>query len=181
MNIESIVLNELPETIKIAIKNTANKLSGAKRRGFIAEVTLELLNGNARKAEREFGWGRQTVQKGIRELETQIECIDNYGARGNRRTEEKLPGLSDHINAMFNSCGQLNPEFRPYFPHGKISAKNIRRALIAHFGYTDSQLPNENTIGNIVHRLGLKIGWTQKIRSFRCAAIECDNQQAGAA
>jgi len=174
-------LSDLPETIKTAIKNTANKLSGARRRGFIAEVTLELLAGNARKAEREFGWGRQTVKKGIRELETKIECIDNYGARGNRRTEEKLPTIADHIKAMFDACGQLNPEFRAYFPHGKVTSRNIRHALIQHFNYTDDQLPNGNTIGNIVHRLGLKIGWSQKIRSFRCAAIDCERRQSDGA
>ena len=48
----------MSEDTKSVIKNAANKLSGAKRREFIGEITIEFLDGNARKAEREFGWGQ---------------------------------------------------------------------------------------------------------------------------
>jgi hypothetical protein len=38
-------------------------LSGAAKRKYIAETTIELLDKSNRKAEREFGWGRKTVEK----------------------------------------------------------------------------------------------------------------------
>ena len=79
----------IPEAVKAILEETAKKLSGAKRREYIAMITNELLDGNARKAERVFGWGRTTVKKGIRELATEIKCIDIYSARGNKKTEEK--------------------------------------------------------------------------------------------
>ncbi|PXF61664.1 MAG: hypothetical protein C4B59_03705 [Candidatus Methanogaster sp.] len=86
-------ITEIPETLKSIIKNTAEKLSGFKRRIYIAEITIELLDKSARKAEREFGWGRKTVEKGMMELTTGIRCVDNYSARGNKKTEEKMPEL----------------------------------------------------------------------------------------
>ena len=46
----------------------AQRLTGLKRRLFVAEVTLQLCGGNARRAERRFCWGRETVSKGLHEL-----------------------------------------------------------------------------------------------------------------
>lgn len=158
---------EISEAVKTVIKNTARKLKGAQKREFIAEVTLELLDGNARKAEREFGWGRETVKKGIRELTTRIKCIDNYAARGNKKTEEKLPHLSRDIKTILDADGVLNPTYAGYFPHGKITAKGVRQTLIDEFGYSDEQLPNENTIGNILSRLGYRLGASVEGVGFR--------------
>jgi hypothetical protein len=149
---------EITEAVKTVIKSTARKLKGVQKREFIAEVTLELLDGNARKAEREFGWGRETVKKGIRELTTRIKCIDNYAARGNKKTEEKLPHLSRDIKTILDADGVLNPSYLGYFPQGKITAKGVRQTLIDEFAYSDEQLPNENTIGNILSRLGYRLG-----------------------
>jgi hypothetical protein len=55
-------ISEISEGLKSIIKNTANKLSGAERREYIGEIATELLNGNPRKAEGVFGWGRETVK-----------------------------------------------------------------------------------------------------------------------
>ena len=68
-------INEISETLKSIIKNTAEKLSGFKRRTYIAEITIELLDKSTRKAEREFGWGRKTVEKGMMELTTGIRWV----------------------------------------------------------------------------------------------------------
>ncbi len=147
-------MNDIPEPVRKLIRNTARRLKGYRKREFIAEVTLELLDGNARKAEREFGWGRETVRKGIRELVTCIRCIDNYSARGNKRTEERLPHLAGDIRRIVCSDGQVNPEFEACFNQGKITPKAVRQVLIREFGYPEQQLPNVNTIGNILNRLG---------------------------
>lgn len=149
-------VGDISEPIKMVIKSAARRLRGVEKRAFIAEVTLELLGGNARKAEREFGWGRETVRKGLRELATRIRCVDNYGARGNKKTEEKFPGLLYDLDIILGFDGRLNPEFRSYFPGGKISPRSVRAVLIREFEYPDDQLPNENTIGNMLGRLGYR-------------------------
>lgn len=90
-------INEISETLKLIIKNTVEKLSGFERRIYIAEITIELLDESTRKAERMFGWGRKTVEKGMLELTTGTTCVDNYSARGNKKTEEKMPELKEDI------------------------------------------------------------------------------------
>ena len=50
---------------ELLLRQGADRLKGYERRLFMAEVTLKLCDGNPRKAERRFGWGRETVSKGI--------------------------------------------------------------------------------------------------------------------
>ena len=47
-------------------------MTGAERRAFQAAMTLKYCQGNARLAERVFGWGRETVQLGLNERRTGI-------------------------------------------------------------------------------------------------------------
>jgi hypothetical protein len=54
------------------IKDAAQKLTGPQRRAFQAQVTLDYLEGQARRAERRFGWSRQTVTLGLHERRTGI-------------------------------------------------------------------------------------------------------------
>ena len=46
------------------IRSGARRLTGFQCRLFQAEVATVLCGGNARQAERRFGWGRDTVAKG---------------------------------------------------------------------------------------------------------------------
>jgi len=108
-------INEISETLKSIIKNTAKKLRGFERRIYIAEITIELLDKSTRKAEREFGWGRKTVEKGMKELTTNIRCVDNYSARGNKKTEEKMPELEEDIRSIVDPKSQTDPQFPDTF------------------------------------------------------------------
>jgi len=56
------------------LKLAGSKMSGAERRAFQAVMTLKYCQGNARLAERVFGWGRDTVQLGLNEQRTGVIC-----------------------------------------------------------------------------------------------------------
>ncbi len=47
--------------------SATSQMSGAVRRMFLAAVCLKLCEGNTRKAEYRFGWGRETIAKGLEE------------------------------------------------------------------------------------------------------------------
>ena len=160
-------INEISETLKSIIKNTAEKLSGFERRIYIAEITIELLDKSTRKVERVFGWGRKTVDKGMKELTTNIRCVDNYSARGNKKTEEKMPGLEEDIRSIVDPKSQTDPNFQTPFTYTRITAKAVRQALIDEKGYTDDELPCENTIRNILNRLGYQLKRIQKTRPLK--------------
>ena len=86
-------MSVLTEAVIASFKDAARKLTGPKRRAFQAQVTLDYLGGSEWKAERVFGWSHHTVTLGLNELRTGITCMGNFSARGNHKTEEKLPKL----------------------------------------------------------------------------------------
>ena len=55
------------ERFDALLRSGAKRLTGYQRRLFLAEVATELCDGCPRKAERRFGWGRETVEKGLHE------------------------------------------------------------------------------------------------------------------
>ena len=160
-------MSKISEEIKTTVKKAAEKLTGAKRREYLAEITLELLDGNVRKAEREFGCSRVTVEKGIKELTTGIKCCDGFSARGNKKTEEKIPGLADDIKAIVDPQSQAAPRLETPFGYTRITAKATRQALIDFKDYSDDELPSVNTIGNILNRLGYRLKLVQKTKPLK--------------
>ncbi|MCI5144012.1 MAG: hypothetical protein D3923_00455 [Candidatus Electrothrix sp. AR3] len=140
---------------KNLIKDAVKRLKGYQKREYIAQISLDYFQGNARKTEREMGWGRVCIQKGIKEKETGIRCIDNYKLRGRKRTEDKLPNLSEDIRALADLQAQADPSMKSgSLTYTRITAKAMRKALIDDKGYTEDGLPCEATIGNILNRLG---------------------------
>jgi hypothetical protein len=63
-------MKELTEQHIETIRDASRKLTGAKRRAFQAQVALDYLDGKARLSENVFGWSRQTVTVGLKELRT---------------------------------------------------------------------------------------------------------------
>ena len=160
-------INGIPDTLKSIIKNTAEKLGGAAKREYVAEITIELLGGSAREAESKFGWSRDMVKKGMGELTTGVRCVDNYSARGNKKTEEKMPEFKEDIQSIVDPKSQTDPNFQTSFAYTRITAKAVRQALIDEKGYTDDELPCENTIRNILNRLGYQLKRIQKTKPIK--------------
>lgn len=149
---------KLTEPVVATIKNAAKKLTGPKRRRFMAETTLELLEGSPTKAERTFGWGRETVRKGLKELETGIICVDNYRGRGNKKTEDKIPSLKRDIKKILTPYAKVvDSSVNPPVIDVKLTVKMIRKTLIDKKSYTDKQLPAERTFLDILKRLGYRL------------------------
>ena len=61
------VMEDSVERYDALIRSGARRLTGYQRRLFQAEVATALCGGSARQAERRFGWGRETVEKGLHE------------------------------------------------------------------------------------------------------------------
>jgi Rhodopirellula transposase DDE domain len=157
----------LTKEVIASFKDAAQKLTGPKRRAFEAQVTLDYLDGNIWKAEKVFGWSHHTVALGLNELRTGITCLDNFSARGNRKTEAKFPELEADIRALAEPESQTDPKFQSPFLYTRMTAKAVRQALIDQKGWTDEELPHVNTIGVILNRLGIKLRPVQKTRPLK--------------
>lgn len=160
-------MNELKAQQIATIKDAAQKLTGAKRRAFQAQVALDYLNGSARRAETVFGWSRRTVVLGLHELRTGLTCVDNISARGNHKTEEKRPQLAEDMRCLADPHSQVDPKFQSPFRSTRMTAKAMRQALVAKKGWKDDELPCENTIGNMLNRLGYRLRRVQKAKPVK--------------
>lgn len=147
----------LSETIQATFKDAAKKLTGHRKRGFMAKVAEDYFDGSARKAETVLGWNRQTVQLGLQERRTGLICVDNYRARGTHKTEARLVNLEADIHSLVDAQAQADPRFESTFLYARISARAVRAALISQQGYDENELPTRQTIGEILNRLGYRL------------------------
>jgi hypothetical protein len=145
---------ELTDALKTVFRETATSLTGSARRVFMARVVQHLGPGGQRRAERELGWSRVTIRKGMHELTSGFTCVDAFTARGRKRAEDHLPHLLDDIRAIVDGQSQADPQFRTNRLYTRLSAAEVRRQLIAQKGYTDAQLPTEETIRVKLNALG---------------------------
>ena len=127
----------------------------------MAEVAAELCGGSARQAERRFGWGRATVEKGLHETCSGVRCLENFAARGRPRSEEKNPLLAADIRAIVEPCTQADPELKSSRRYTNLSAGEVREALIAK-GYCQDELPSERTMRDILNRMNYRLKRIQK-------------------
>lgn len=147
----------LDGTVKETIRDAGQKLTGARKRAFMAKVADDYFEGSARKTERQLGWRRTSVQLGLHERRTGITCVDNYRARGRQRSEAKLPELESDIRELIDGKAQADPKFQSTFYYVRVSARAVREALVEVKGYADTALPNRQTIGNLLNRMGYRL------------------------
>ena len=123
-------MEDSAEILDALIRSGARRLTGFQRRAFQAEVAVELCAGNARQAERRFGWGRETVEKGLHERQTGLRCLEDFVARGRRRSEDKDPRLAEDIRAIVEPHTHADPELKSLRRYSNLSAAEVRAALI---------------------------------------------------
>lgn len=160
---------ELVEDVKELLIQTAKALKGSERRLFMARTVRALGEGGQRQAERELGWNRATIRKGKHELESGMRCVDAFKQRGRNRSEAHLPNLLKDITAIVDGQSQADPQFRTNRLYTRLTATEVRRQLVAQYGYADDALPTAETIGTKLNELGYslkKVAKTQPQKNF---------------
>lgn len=150
------------EPIVSAVKNTAEQLAGVAKRKFIAEVVNNLGKGGQRAAARQLGWCRNTIMKGQRELETGIDCIDNFSGRGRKNAEELNPNLIPDIQSIVDGESQADPSLKSARMYVKITAPEVRKQLKERFNYSDELLPSVMTIRRKLNKYGYHLKKVRK-------------------
>jgi transposase len=149
------------------LRRAAQRLTGLQRRLFVAEVTLQLCGGSARRAERRFRWGRATVSKGLHELRSGIHCLDNFQARGRPRLEDKNPQLAQDIRALAEPHTHADPELKSERRYANLSAEELWTLLQTKKGYAKEALPSVRTMRDILNRLGYRLKRIQKAKPLK--------------
>jgi hypothetical protein len=132
-------------------------MSGATRRSFQAEMTLKYCDGNARLAERVFGWGRSNIEVGLAERRSGIVCVGaQAGHSGGKRWEEKHPEVADALRQLAESHAQQDPTFETSIAYTRLTAKQALEQL-SQQGFEPEQLPAPSTMAVILNRMGYRL------------------------
>lgn len=132
-------------------------MSGVERRSFQAQMTLKYCNGNARLAERVFGWGRESVEVGLAEKRTGIVCIGAQAAySGAQRWEEKHPSAAAALRELAIANAQQDPTFQTAIAYTRLTATAAIEQL-QNQGFAESQLPAPSTMAVILNRMGYRL------------------------
>jgi hypothetical protein len=145
------------------LKSAASRLRGTERRMFLAEVCLKLCDGNPRQTEHRFGWGRETIAKGLEESEADPAEVAarKSNHRGKKRSEDRNPQLAIDIRLIVEPHTHPDPELKTDRLYTNLSAKEVRQAL-SHRGYPEEQLPSERTLRDILNRMNYRLKRIQK-------------------
>lgn len=141
---ESLI--QLTDSLKSLYIKTSQKLKGSDRRQFMAEVVKGLGRGGQIIAERELGWNRRTIRKGMQELEHGMSIADSFKLRGRKRTEENLPSILLDIVSIVDPHSQIDPTFNSIKLYTRLWAAEVRRQLIELKGYQHEELPSIEVI-----------------------------------
>jgi hypothetical protein len=152
-----------PEMISILIA-AAEALKGSQRRLFMAKTVQAMGRGGQRWALEHLGWCRDTIRKGTHELDSGMTCVDAFSARRRKPAEEHLPRLLGDIRDIVDGQCQADPKFQTDRLFIRISAREVRSRLITKKGYTDEELPTQQTINTKLNMLGYRLTKVAKCR-----------------
>lgn len=150
-----IITKENFETLLPSLKMAASSLKGSARRMYLGQLALNLGQGGKSLVSRELGISRQTLRKGIREVESGQAEKDNFQARGRKSLEETQPELIEAIREIVDGASQIDPKFTSTRLYTRLSAKEVRKQLVKR-GYEETELPTNQTIFNKMVSLGYK-------------------------
>lgn len=158
---------QLTESLKSLYIKTASKLRGSDRRQFMASVVKGLGFGGQTLVERELGWNRRTIRKGLVELSSGRPIVDCFERSGRKRVEVRLPNLLQDIKSLVEPQSQTDPSFKSTRLYTRLSAAEVRRQLIELKGYSEEELPSNETIRRRLNELGYTLKRVAKIKPIK--------------
>lgn len=153
--------NQIPKCVVDLAVRLVEKIEWPMRRQAMADVTLSLLDGKSRVAEDVFGWGRSTVELGLREMQAGIVCVNDLSLRRKPKTEEKHPKLLADIRLIMDPKSQAQSHLRTALSYTNMTAKSVRSALVEN-GWGEGDLPSVRTMSNILNRQDYRLRRVEK-------------------
>jgi hypothetical protein len=145
---------KLTDSLAVWLKEAASNLEGSARRRFMAGAVRELGRGGQWRAAQKLGWNRSTIRKGERELRDGIEIPDGRKNNGQPSLEELMPNLRSDLRDVLDPSTQADPSLRSERLYRQLTIKEVIRRLVAEKGYSEEDLPSEESIRVRVNDLG---------------------------
>lgn len=161
------MLQEFNSKIKDVLYEMLDKFTGSDKRIFLAQTAEAIGKGGQSIVARECHVSRDTIRKGREELRTGIPIKDNFHARGRKRIEEKqLPYLLSDIKEIVDGQSQTDPNFKTVRLFTRLTVEEIKNQLIKK-GYTEEDLPTNQTLNIKVNQLGYKLEKVRKTKPIK--------------
>jgi len=161
------VRRHVTDGINSLFKSAAAKLKGSARRLFMAETVREFGPGGQILAERQLGWNRGTIRKGMHELVAGLECKDAFCLRGRKSSEKHLRNLLDDIRDIVEPGAHVDATLRTPRMYIKLTARRVRTQLIEQKNYQEEELPKQRTINTILNKLGYHLRKVKKNKPLK--------------
>lgn len=155
------------EKCKDIFIESVNKLKGSDKRIALAKTAEAIGIGGQSVVAKEFNVSRDTIRKGTYELKSGIRIVDAFNARGRKKVEEKLPDLLENIKDIVDSQSQTDPDFKTTRLFTRLTVSEIRKQLILQKGYTDLELPTNQTLNNKINELGYNLKKVRKLKPLK--------------
>lgn len=151
------------------LRLAASQMTGVARRRFQAEMTLKYCGGSARKGESVFGWQRHSIETGLGEKRSGLECVGAQGAfSGIQRWETREVEAAAVLRQFAEAHAQQDPTFSRPIAYTRLTAA----AAIAHLeslGFSGSQLPSPSTMSVVLNRIGYRLRKVLKAKPKKSA------------
>ena len=139
------------------LRLAARKMKLLERRSFFADMCLKYCQGNARKAERVFGWRRTSIELGLKEKHSGIICLGAQSVySGRKKWEEKEPLAGQSLREIAEKYCQQNPTFNNPIAYTRLTAAEAIKQL-KEIGYDENQLPAPSTMAVVLNRMGYRL------------------------
>jgi len=163
MKTSTLVRNGISEELVSLISRLVDLIPWPVRRRAMGDVTQSLLDGKHRVAEDVFGWGRSSVEIGIKEFQTGILCVNDISKRLKPKTEEKNPELLAEIHDIMEPHSESETHLRTTLLYTNMTAKAVFDVLVEK-GWSAESLPTVRTISNILIRQNYRLRTVAKTK-----------------
>lgn len=147
--------------------DSINKLKGSDRRIALAKVSKAIDKGGQRIVAKEFNVSRDTIRKGVHELESGFKIVDAYNARGRKKAEEKLPGLLKDIQDIVDCQSQTDPSFKTTRLYTRLTVQEVKNQLVQTKGYSLEELPTLQTLNTKINNMGYTLKKVMKTKPLK--------------
>jgi hypothetical protein len=145
------------------LRLAASKRTGPTRRAFEAEMTVTYGGGTPVMAEAIFGWGRQTVARGLAERRTGIRCLGAPSAcSGRTRWEERPPPAAHALRQLAEAHAQHDPTLRTRLTSTRLTA-HAALTVLNEPGYREEPWPSPSPMAAVLKRMGCR--WRQVVQA----------------
>ncbi len=151
-------MNISKENFKVLLPSlelACSYMKGQERRLFLGQLAIDLGLGGQLLVSENLPISRETLRKGVQELKSGEIKEDKFSHRGRKPLEELNPKLLAAIKDIVDKASQTDPQFKSTRLYTRLSVNEVRQQLIRQ-GYSDADLPSNQTIWNKLYALGYK-------------------------